>query len=82
MKDALTRCVCCGQLIMERTASDPRKCDVCGGYVCPLCLGKMNLHCVHSSTATNIIHACPSCSSQLQEHGDKPINPYPYIGGY
>lgn len=73
------RCVVCGELLPGATASTLITCGICGGTACPHCAMQMR---IHHMRYEGVIHVCPKCSNQLNDKGNKPINPYQYLGGY
>ena len=73
------RCVVCGERVPMASASSPGMCQICGGLVCPTCLGRLVLH---HMKYDGTIRVCPNCSSRLQDKGNKPINPFQFLGGY
>ena len=73
------RCVICGDLIPGATSGSLATCGICGRTACQMCSGKMHMH--HMRVEGTIM-VCPECSSKLQDKGNKPINPYGYLGGF
>ena len=76
------RCVVCGEPIPQATTVSLSTCEICGGIVCQSCRGKMSTHYTKYGVGKSFINVCPNCSSKLQDKGNKPINPYTFLGGY
>ena len=77
-----TECVVCGEPMPGATGSAWANCDKCGGVVCPTCIGKMRMHYTKYGVGQGFIKVCPNCSGQLENNGNKAINPNQFLGGY
>lgn len=73
------RCVVCGELLPGATSSSLITCGICGGTACPMCSGKMAMHHMRQK---GTIRVCPNCSHKLIDKGNKPLNPYSFLGGF
>ncbi len=76
------RCVVCGEILPSATSNTLIECDVCHGVACPKCAAKFAMHHTRYGVGSSTIRACPNCSHDLQDKGNKPINPFQYLGGY
>ena len=74
-----TCCTCGGPITgCEASASQLMTCDICHRPICHHCVSQSHIHHVGQ---TGFIRVCKACSKSLENKGNKPIDPYKFIGG-